>query len=198
MAKASEREQALRPLIEAAASGRLAWLHKLLIDAGYIPETDRLLLGSTDLAPLLAITPRTLTRWRQDRGFPGPDKRTRRWDLADVLEWALSQIKTAVSSTDDARYEAQVRLLEERILKLQQDREFAAANLIDAGERLAVELRGLQDLRAALGNIPRRVAPDDQALETRIETELRAALSCLAEAWGAGEHVSEEPEQESK
>ena len=195
MAQEPDREQALRPLIEAAATGRLAWLHKLILDVGYIPETDRLLLGSTDLAPLLAITPRTLTRWRQDRGFPAPDKRSRRWDLADVLEWALSQIKTAATSTDDAKHDAQVRLYEERILKLQQERELAAKGLIDANQRLAVELRGLEDLREALAHIPRRVAPDNQGLEAKIDAEIRSALAALAEAWQAGEHILEqEPE----
>jgi len=184
----------MRPLIEAAAAGRLAWLHALIIDAGYILEGDRLFLNATDLAPLLQITPRTLTRWRTDRGFPAPDKRTRKWDLADVLEWALQQIKTAVSSTDDAKHDAQIRLLEERILKLQQEREFAASDLIDAADREAVELRGLMDLRSTLLVIPRRVAPDDQALELRIETELRSALSAVAKAWAVGEHIEKESE----
>jgi len=95
-----ERRREWARVIQLARAGDVAWLHKLIVKAGYVPGgIDPSDLTAAAAARLFAITPQGFGLWHRNYGCPRTPNG--KYDLAAVLAWREQYHKQQLKDAAD-------------------------------------------------------------------------------------------------
>jgi hypothetical protein len=168
-----------------AADGKVAWLDKILIAAGYIRSFSQ--LSVRQVARMFGVTPQAVVLWTTRTGCPRVDGK---YSLSAIVDWKVARAKEEVMAALRRRGLADEALLEnmggtsqwleayrkEKTLEARRKNEIEAGRLLDAA-----------DVRRDLAELARLFREEAETVERvhgiDVGRDVRAMIERACVAW---------------